>query len=521
MLSGFESALVAVYFCAALGLGILGLHRLWTLLLLRRALARERTRPLPAEPEVFPAVAVQLPLYNERYVAERAILAAGALDYPRDRLEIQILDDSTDDTGAIADRAAARLRAEGVNAAVVRRPHREGFKAGALAHGLTQTQGELIAIFDADFAPPSDWLRRIVGEFRDPRVGMVQTAWGYLNADHSGLTRTQADFLQGHFGVEQRALGGNGRFFNFNGTAGVWRRQAIDDAGGWSADTLTEDLDLSYRAQMAGWRFVYRPDAAAPGELPVEWAAFKKQQRRWTKGSIQVAWKLLPSLLFRRGIAAGDRFEALAHLTRNLSYPLLLTLALALPPILVLRSRYQLERLGWADLAALAFGTLSVGLFYYVSQRLEGRGRLAALARVPSLMAYGIALAPNNARAVFEGLLRVQTPFERTAKYGDAATRADSGWTSLAYVSRLDLQTLFEIALAGGFLAVAGWVSAFAPWPSWPFLLLLAWGFALSAALGLSQTPPPGWLWRRSLPRETAATDPNAPPTAPGASPIC
>ena len=288
-------ALLGLYYSILGVLALYGVHRLVLVVLYARH--RRRGAPRPPAPEEWPRVTVQLPLYNELYVARRLIDAVCRLDYPRDRLEIQVLDDSTDETAEIVRAEVARRRAAGFAIHHLRRAERTGFKAGALAAGLERTGGELIAVFDADFVPGPEFLKAAVPYFADPRVGMVQGRWEHLNRDYSLLTRVQALLLDGHFVIEHAARNRAGCFFNFNGTAGVWRRAAIAAAGGWRHDTLTEDLDLSYRAQLAGWRFVYLPDLSVPAELPVDVGGFKSQQYRWAKGSIQTARKLLGRVL--------------------------------------------------------------------------------------------------------------------------------------------------------------------------------------------------------------------------------
>ncbi|MEO0649935.1 MAG: glycosyltransferase, partial [Planctomycetota bacterium] len=306
------AALAPLYVACVGALALWGIHRFLLLRAFRRS-PWQRDRIAASAPRQWPTVTVQLPIYNERNVVERLVEAAGALRYPRERLEIQVLDDSTDDTADLARAAVAGLQARGLDADHVRRPDRRGYKAGALDYGLRTARGELIAIFDADFVPQPDFLERLVGEFDDaPDVGMVQARWGHINRDQSVLTRAQSALLDGHFVIEHTARAAAGHYFNFNGTAGLWRRAAIDAAGGWEHDTLTEDLDLSYRAQLAGWRFVYRPDVVAPAEVPADLAAFKNQQHRWARGSAQVLRKLGLRLL-RAPIPWRLRIEALAQ----------------------------------------------------------------------------------------------------------------------------------------------------------------------------------------------------------------
>jgi len=280
---------------------LLSLYGLNSLMLTGIYLLRRRDiSPEPLSPAEWPRVTVQLPIYNELHTAERLLTAVAGLDYPRDRLEIQALDDSTDATRELVTKVVERLRQQGVDIVHITRHDRAGFKAGALTMGLVQAKGELVAIFDADFLPPADFLKRLVPYFSDTAVGFIQTRWGHVNRDYSTLTQTEALGMDGHFVVEQTARNRAGLFINFNGTAGIWRRDCIDDAGGWTGDTLTEDLDLSYRAQLRGWRSTYLPGMVVPSELPPQIAAFKRQQARWAQGSIQTALKLIPPLLRSR-----------------------------------------------------------------------------------------------------------------------------------------------------------------------------------------------------------------------------
>ena len=373
-------------------LAILGLYGLHRLILTATVWARTRRRhdPEPAsgspsQQESVPFVTIQLPLYNERYVAERLITAVAALDWPRDRLAIQILDDSTDDTTAICQARAGFLASQGFLVEHIRRADRSGFKAGALQAGLASAHGEFIAIFDADFVPPPGFLRDAMGCFADPAIGMVQVRWEHLNREASLLTRVQALLLDGHFAIEQTARHATGRFFNFNGTAGIWRRQAIVDAGGWHSDTLTEDLDLSYRALLAGWRFTYLCQSAAPAELPMDMNAFKSQQFRWAKGSVQVARKLLPEI-WRAPLAARVKLEAIFHLTQNVPYLAVLALILLAVPALVARPSSTTEMLA-LHLPALGFAVVTLGAYCMTAQKTLGRSFWQALARLPALVA--------------------------------------------------------------------------------------------------------------------------------------
>jgi cellulose synthase/poly-beta-1,6-N-acetylglucosamine synthase-like glycosyltransferase len=445
----------ALHLGASLALAAYGFHRL-RLAVRRLRLVTRASRRDPPLPDPLPVVTLQIPLYNERYVAERVILAAGALDYPAHLFEIQVLDDSTDETAAVAARAVSALRRRGLDARHLRRAHRAGFKAGALAHGLDRARGELVAIFDADFVPPPDFLRRTVGEFADPSVGMVQARWDHLNAELSLLTRTQALQLDAHFAVEHGVRAAARCFFNFNGTAGVWRRRAIVSAGGWRADTLTEDLDLSYRAQLAGWRFVYRDDVAVPGELPVEIAAYRIQQQRWAQGGAGTARMVLPTLL-RSGLSARVKWEAFWHLTGSCTYPLLLLLGLAGLAFARTAGPIPAALVVVADGMLLAFATASLAVFYGVAAYLRsGLCGLRRLALLPAIMLLGAGIAPGQAAAVLRGLRLRRTPFLRTPKYR-LENRRDESWRSARY--RLPLAGLAAgECLAGAVvLALTAW----------------------------------------------------------------
>jgi len=400
----------AIYLIALGGLALYAAHRLT---LVARALRRQPTAPppLPADSEL-PIVTVQLPLFNERAVAARVIAAACRLDWPRDRLEIQVLDDSTDDTRALVADEVLAWRAHGVDVVHLHRTDRRGWKAGALEAGRVVARGSLHAVFDADFVPPPDFVRRTVGHFADPRVGMVQARWAHLNRSASLLTELQAMLLDGHFAVEQAGRASSGACFNFNGTAGLWRASAVEAAGGWQADTLTEDLDLSYRAALAGWRFVYASEVAAPAELPADVLAFKSQQFRWAKGSIECARKLARPAV-RAPWPLRHRVEALFHLTHNLPY--LLTLVVLLAGGAALAVGHGPTWAGPVHVLSALVTLLVLGAFVLASQP---RDRLAALLRLPSLIALTAGLAVSQSRAILLGLAGRTTPFIRTPKDG-------------------------------------------------------------------------------------------------------
>jgi hypothetical protein len=432
-----------------------------------------RAAPDPPDPAFRPHVTVQLPLYNERFVVGRLLDAVGALRWPRDRLEVQVLDDSTDETSAIAAAGAARLRAAGVPAVHLQRRRRAGYKAGALAGGLRCAAGEFVLVLDADFVPPPDLLERLMPAFRDPRVGMVQARWGHANADETALTRVQALLLDAHFLLESDVRARSGLFFNFNGTAGVWRVRAIEEAGGWSADTLTEDLDLSYRAQMAGWRFVFRPDVVVPAELPRTLAAFRQQQARWTQGAAGTARKLLGRLLAGPWPAA-VRYEAAVHLTQHVVFPATLLAALLMLPSLLVRRAAGLEALFLLDVVLAAAIIAPTRAFYAAAARRAGSGKPGLLG-MTRLLVTGTALAAGNTRAALEGWLRRSGTFERTPK-------APRGRPAPGYAARprpllrwLEGGTAVYLA-AGAILAAAhGWLGAS------PFLAMLALGFGATA----------------------------------------
>jgi cellulose synthase/poly-beta-1,6-N-acetylglucosamine synthase-like glycosyltransferase len=477
--------LVLYFLCMGL-LAVYGFHRLCLVFLCRR----HRRRSLPVTPGSLelPTLTVQLPLYNEIFVAERLLDAVCALDYPRDRLEIQVLDDSTDGTAELCRRKVEEYAAQGLRIRHLRRPARDGYKAGALAAGLKEATGDLIAIFDADFVPPADFARRIVPHFRDPSVGMVQARWGHLNRDYSTLTRVQSILLDGHFLVEQSARNRSGRFFNFNGTAGIWRRSCIEAAGGWQHDTLTEDLDLSYRAQLLGWRFVFLPDLVAPAELPVQIGAFMSQQHRWAKGSVQTALKVLPRIL-RSRLPGRVKREAVFHLTANFAYVLMTIVSILFFPAMLAREGMRWNSLLGVDLPIFLLATGSVVTFYVVSQREALPVRRGSLRDLPVLMAVGIGLCLNNTRAVLEALAGRRTGFLRTPKLR-AEGKALLGNT-LAYPGRLSALIALELALGLYFTGVLVYAISHRIYASLPFVVLFQAGFLYTSILALIQAARP------------------------------
>jgi cellulose synthase/poly-beta-1,6-N-acetylglucosamine synthase-like glycosyltransferase len=471
-----EPMVLAAYAIVLSLLGLYGVHRLFVVWLY----VRSRALPPGPLPSTLPIVTVQLPVFDERHVVARLIDAVCQLDWPRDRLEVQVLDDSTDATTAIAEERARAWRSAGVDVRVLRRHGREGYKAGALQHGLASARGELVAIFDADFVPPRDFLRRMVPSFDDARVGMVQARWGHLNEDASALTRAAALLLDGHFVLEHTARHRSGRFFNFNGTAGIWRRTCIEDAGGWQHDTLTEDLDLSYRAQLRGWRFVFRPDVVVPGELPTDMRAYKTQQLRWATGSIQTARKLGPAIA-RARVPWAVKVESFCHLGANGAYALVLLLAILLPASVAVRGRGTLHEWLVLDLPAFVLATGSVTFFYAVAARETGQGVLRFASRLPIVYALGIGLALNQTRAIVDGLRSRVGAFVRTPKSGSQGR--DGGSALGADRSALGWLPWVELAFAVLYAVAVALAVALGYWASVPFLVLFGAGFAF-AALG-------------------------------------
>ena len=477
-----ESLLLGFYFALLICLSAYGAHRCYLLYLYTRY--RPPGPPPGGAPDDLPFVTVQLPIYNELYVVERLIDAAARLDYPADRLEIQVLDDSTDETRQIAARAVARWSARGTRIRRLPRAVRTGYKAGALAAGLRCARGDAIAIFDADFLPPRDFLRRAVRALGQPGAGMVQARWGHLNRDYSWLTRVQALLLDAHFVLEHGARHRGGCFFNFNGTAGVWRRQAIEDGGGWQPDTLTEDLDLSYRAQLAGWRFVFLPELVAPAEVPVEMAAFKLQQQRWAAGSIQTGLKVLPSVL-RSGFRLRLKLEACFHLTANLNYPLLLLAAVLMVPALFVRAPGGAPSFLAFDLPLFCAAALSMVNFHAVSQRAVRRDWLSQLKWIPLAIAVGCGLSVNNTRAVLGALGRERLRFRRTPKYGVVDRRDE--WRAKRYRQTLAGQPLVELALGLYFTAAAIGALAAGQVAAVPVFCIFQCGFLYVGGVSLAQ----------------------------------
>jgi cellulose synthase/poly-beta-1,6-N-acetylglucosamine synthase-like glycosyltransferase len=436
-------AIVVMYGLALLGLSLYGLNQAALCLVFWRHRPRER-KVAPCRDSDAPVVTIQLPLYNEVYVAERVIRSACSVDYPPHLLEIQVLDDSTDETVELTRELVAEYQARGVSIAHLHRQDRRGYKSGALANGLRHARGELIAIFDADFVIPADFLRQIVPHFADPSVGIVQTRWSYLNETDSEMTRAMALALDGHFVVEQSARPWAGWFSNFNGTGGMLRARAIADAGGWQDDTLTEDLDLSYRMQLAGWRVTYRRDVACPSEIPTDIHSLKTQQFRWTKGVQETAQKILPSL-WRSHRSLSIKFEGTLHLLGALAYPLLTALALLSPGALVASATHHVQLL--RPIVWLNWGSILGSLALYTTATHDlGSGWRSRMLRFPLFLVLSIGLSAHNTRAALEAIVRKKSPFERTPKYREAGAAGPRSFTR--YRSRASWSTVAEFVLA-------------------------------------------------------------------------
>jgi cellulose synthase/poly-beta-1,6-N-acetylglucosamine synthase-like glycosyltransferase len=476
---------IGTYLAVLIVLAVYGLHR--TALISMYYRNRHR-KPRPAGRfSELPAVTVQLPLFNEMYVAERLLDAVAAIRYPRDRFQIQVLDDSTDETQEICKRKIAELRSRlpELDVEYIHRTDRTGFKAGALHNGLESAKGEFILIFDADFVAPPEILEKTLGHFADPGVGMVQCRWGHINRDYSVLTQVQSILLDGHFVLEHGGRNRSGRFFNFNGTAGVWRREAIVDGGGWQHDTLTEDLDLSYRTQMKGWRFVYLQDVITPAEIPVEMNAFKAQQYRWAKGCIQTCIKLLPRIL-ASPLSREVKTEAAFHLGANFAYPLMLLLAVLMFPAMVIRYNMGWYEMMIVDVPLFLGATMSVCSFYVMSQReVFGESWKNRLRYLPAVLAVGIGLTVSNAKAVMEALLGVESEFTRTPKYG--VLGAGDEWRQKRYRGNVTLLPFVELLLGLYFTIMMFYAASNGIYGTLPFIVLFQAGFLHASAMSLFQ----------------------------------
>src|SRR5919107_2072238 len=478
-----ETLILASYFFVLLILAVYGWHRYYLVYVYMK---HKDEQPEPkAAFDQLPVVTIQLPLYNEMYVVDRLVDAVCKIEYPRELLEIQVLDDSTDETRQIAELAVRRHAMQGIDIKYIHREDRTGFKAGALDEGLKVARGNFVAIFDADFIPKPDFLERTIHYFTDPKVALVQARWGHINEGYSLLTKIQAILLDGHFVLEHGGRNRGGLFFNFNGTAGIWRRTAIADAGGWQHDTLTEDLDLSYRAQLRGWRFIFLQDLVAPAEVPVEMNAFKSQQHRWAKGSIQTCRKLLPRIL-QSNQPLGVKSEAFFHLTANFNYVLMVLLSILMFPSMVIRYNMGWYEMMLIDIPLFFAATMSVANFYMVCQRELYKDWTSRIKLLPFLMSIGIGLCINNARAVIEALMdKTSGEFTRTPKYG--IERDSDDWQGKKYHQIELAQPLIECALGLYFTITVFYALANGIYGTLPFLVLFQIGFLYTGLLSLIQ----------------------------------
>jgi len=485
-----EIALFILYIAALSVLFIFGLQGL--------SMIYHYSKLRPHDPDVepvreeLPRVTVQLPIYNELYVAERLVDSVCELDYPRELLQIQLLDDSTDETTALLARLTEEKRALGFAIEHLHRSDRGGYKAGALRAGLESATGEFVAIFDADFLPQADFLEQVIPHLvADPNLGLVQARWEHINGDYSLLTRIQAIALDAHFAMEQQVRNRAQLFINFNGTAGVWRKSCIEDAGNWHADTLTEDLDLSYRAQLRGWRFLYLNDLAVPAELPSEINGLKSQQFRWTKGAIETAKKHLPAV-WRSSLPLKVKLHATAHLTSNLVFPCILLIALLNVPMLLVKQSHPEYAIYFNLMGIFILSSISSLLFYLFAQRDIREDWQRRMLLFPLFMAGTMGFAVNNTRAVLEALFNRRSAFERTPKY-NIISAADNWLKSRYRGSKVRLEVVLELLFACYFIAAIG-VSAYYKEVSLiPFQMMFLFGFGLSGVLSLRHA----WVGRR------------------------
>ncbi len=449
-------------------------------------LARSRKdKPDAVSDPGTPSVTIQLPIYNEKYVAKRLVDAICALDYPKEKMRIMILDDSDDETVTLLQEAASHYQKQGFNIEHVRRGTRNGYKAGALKHAMLTTDTELVAIFDADFIPPKWFLKKAIPHFVKPEIGLVQCRWGHINEDYSAITRAQALSLDFHFLIEQKAKSNSRLFMNFNGTAGIWRRNCIEDSGGWHTATLVEDLDLSYRAQMKNWKCVFLPDIVIDAELPMQMNAAKRQQFRWAKGSIQCATKLLTDIITHRRVAGEAKLQAFVQLTRHIVYPLMLIQFLALPILLASNANIYIVSFIPAITIALYLAMGPVA-YLMIIRGMYHKSWVSKAATLPILLIYTAGISVNNTVAVCDAIFGKKNEFLRTPKYGILKKKND--WKENAYNLPFSQVTLLEIffgvyGLIGVFIAITTNNALFAP-----IIGLQMVGFYFIAYMSISHT---------------------------------
>jgi cellulose synthase/poly-beta-1,6-N-acetylglucosamine synthase-like glycosyltransferase len=434
-------------------------------------------------PEEIPMVTLQLPIFNEYYVTERLVRTVCQLDYPKEKMEIQILDDSTDNTYELSKELVEKYSAEGFDIKVLHRTDRTGYKAGALKEGLKSAKGEYIAIFDADFVPKKDFLKKTIPHFINEEIGMVQTRWEHINEQESYITKAQALALDGHFVLEQQVRNRSGFFMSFNGTAGVWRKTCIIDAGNWEIDTLTEDLDLSYRAQLNGWKFLFLNNVTSPAELPADINALKTQQFRWTKGAIEVAKKLLPKV-FKAKLPLKVKMECYTQLTANIVFPMIVLVALLNIPIVIIKNEIGGFDQYYTFMSVFVLATASTFLFYAYAQRdLHQKDWRKRLRLFPVFLAGSMGLAINNSKAVFEALLGIKTGFVRTPKAGDKEVKkeANKKYAQKKIKPEVFVELLFTLYFIIG-IGISAFYMEFA---AIPFQLLFLYGFGSIGILSL------------------------------------
>ncbi|MCX6597978.1 MAG: glycosyltransferase [Acidobacteria bacterium] len=505
-LSWFDWALMGPYFFTLTILAIYGCHRYHVI---HGYFKYKKNIPTESATQYtqLPKVTIQLPLYNERYVVERLIEETVKMRYPRELFQIQVLDDSTDETHPFTEALVARYQAMGHPIEYVHRTNRHGYKAGALQEGLRTATGEIVAVFDADFLPPVDFLEKTIHHFSDPQVGVVQTRWTYLNRDYNLLTEVQTILLDGHFALEHVARAGSGLYFNFNGTAGLLRVSMIEDAGGWQHDTLTEDSDLSYRAQLKGWKFVYRPDVECLSELPVDTYGFQVQQSRWAKGLTQVAIKLLRDIL-KSDAPLRNKVEAVFHLTPNISYPMMLIVSALMLPVMICRFYMGWMQMLYIDLPLIVASFWSISAFYLTAQRvLYPNNWKRTVFFLPALMAAGVALTLSNTKAFFEAVFGVSTAFARTPKYAISGSQKVA--VKAAYKSRSGILPYLELAAGTYFVFMTGFAIDTYNFLAVPFLLIFVTGYYWAGVTTLIEEYKGKMAWQRqrALALETAGRE--------------
>lgn len=478
-----ESILLITYFVALSVLFGFGTHGLVLLYYYRKT--SKLKLPDVVMPEEAPMVTIQLPLFNELYVVERLIHSVCEIDYPKDKLEIQVLDDSTDESVLVTQKLVDEYKAKGFDIQYIHRTDRSGYKAGALKNGLLTAKGEYVAIFDADFVPKKEFLQKTIPHFNNPKVGMVQTRWEHLNEDYSYLTKAQALALDGHFVIEQQVRNKAGFFINFNGTAGIWRKDCIYDAGNWQADTLTEDFDLSYRAQLKGWKFLFLNDVTSPAELPADINSLKTQQFRWTKGAVETALKILPKVL-KSNLPFKIKMECTIHLTSNIVFPFIILVALLNVPIVIIKTTIQGYDQFYSLMSIFVLASISTFLFYTFAQKAIHLDWHKRLLLFPVFLAGSMGFAVNNTKAVFEALFSKKSEFARTPKGG--IVKSTDQWKKEKYFqTKVSPMVVLELLLALYFVIGIGFSIYHVQIAAIPFQLLFLVGFGTVGLLSLRQ----------------------------------